>query len=823
MSSSFLQSTGSASAGAGFNIVFEHILMAIVDVSKKNSIFNSTFQRLEQTLRSMAPAIRKIDSYNRDFDRPEEIDGLKAILKKGAELVAKSAKIKRYDVVRKPMYSRKLLKLEDNLKRYNTTVLQLHQVADGKEILFEVKQLSNQVRQMSMGAAAAGYGYSGGSFGAVGGGFSAPMLKVVPVGLEIPLTELKKKVVNDGVPFLVLSAPGGCGKTTLATAFCHDPEVQVRYKDNLIFITVSKAANLLTIGQNIFQRLRRRVPGFQSEEDAVNKIECLLKDMDGEPTLLVLDDVWSGSEVLLDRLKFKITNFQILVTSRDEFKAFGSTYKLQTLSDTDATDLFRQSAFPQERDSYEPDQEVMEKIVKSCKGFPLLISVVGKSLLRKPAVEWRKRAKECSKTASFLENSQVLDCLQKSVDALDDKQSIKECYMDLGLFPEDRRIPATALIDMWVELHGLDEDFAISNLYELSFRNLVDLRVIRKDASEDDDGFHNEDFVTQHDLLRDLAIIQSNTHSFQLRQRLFVEITGNSFPSWWTESTEKVFKAKLLAVTTDENFSSSWPDINAPEVEVLVLNFKTQNYGLPKFIARMQNLKVLIVTNHGLSPADLSEIYHLASLPNLKRIRLERTLIPPDFLPSIASGTLQKLSLFMCSLGQAFSNVILQPNPFPNLEAIDIDYCSDLMEVPSWFFNLVQLKKLSITNCQNLSVLPEELGNLMTLEVLRLSSCIELSELPESIGNLQELKILDISDCASVKKLPEQIGDLCNLKKLYMIECDRCEIPVSVAQLCNLKEVVGDEETANSWEIYKTYIPGLNITKHKNVSLDWLH
>ncbi|CAN1225317.1 Probable disease resistance protein At5g66900 [Linum grandiflorum] len=678
MSSSFLQSTGSAAGGAGFNILFDTFLKAILTVSKKNSIFEPTFRRLEKTLQAMAPAIKKIDVYNRDFDRPEEIDGLKAILTKGADLVTKCSKIRRYDIIRKPMYASKLLKLEDKLKRYNTTVLQVHQVADQKEILFEVKQLGNQVRQMSMGGAAYG-------FGTVGGGFSPPMLKMVPVGLEIPLKELKKKVMTDALPFLVLSAPGGCGKTTLATAFCHDPQVKVRFKDNIIFITVSKAANLLTIGQNIFQRLGRRVPCFQSEEDAVNQLECLLKDMNGEPTLLVLDDVWSGAQSLLESLKFEfIKNYQLLVTSRDEFKAFGSTYKLQTLSDADAMNLFRQSAFPQDGRSYERDAEVQEKIVKSCKGFPLLISVVGKSLLGKPAADWRNRAKECSKTASFLENVEVLNCLKKSVDALDDKQAIKECYMDLGLFPEDTKMPATALLDIWVELHGLEDDYAISNLYELSFRNLVDLVVIRKDTSEDD-GFHNEDFVTQHDLLRDLAILQSNSSSIEHRERLFIEITGNKFPDWWMESRNKVFKSKLLSITT------------------------------------------------------------------------------------------------------------------------------------------VQLRKLSISNCQNLSELPEELGNLGNLEVLRLSSCIELSELPETVGNLGKLKTLDISDCASIKKLPEQISELCNLRKLYMIECDRCELPVSVTELSNLKEVIGDEETANSWEVYKPYLPDLKIIKHKQVSLDWLH
>ncbi|CAN1225321.1 Probable disease resistance protein At5g66900 [Linum grandiflorum] len=820
MSSSFLQSTGSAAGGAGFNILFDTFLKAILTVSKKNSIFEPTFRRLEKTLQAMAPAIKKIDVYNRDFDRPEEIDGLKAILTKGADLVTKCSKIRRYDIIRKPMYASKLLKLEDKLKRYNTTVLQVHQVADQKEILFEVKQLGNQVRQMSMGGAAYG-------FGTVGGGFSPPMLKMVPVGLEIPLKELKKKVMTDALPFLVLSAPGGCGKTTLATAFCHDPQVKVRFKDNIIFITVSKAANLLTIGQNIFQRLGRRVPCFQSEEDAVNQLECLLKDMNGEPTLLVLDDVWSGAQSLLESLKFEfIKNYQLLVTSRDEFKAFGSTYKLQTLSDADAMNLFRQSAFPQDGRSYERDAEVQEKvifhIVKSCKGFPLLISVVGKSLLGKPAADWRNRAKECSKTASFLENVEVLNCLKKSVDALDDKQAIKECYMDLGLFPEDTKMPATALLDIWVELHGLEDDYAISNLYELSFRNLVDLVVIRKDTSEDD-GFHNEDFVTQHDLLRDLAILQSNSSSIEHRERLFIEITGNKFPDWWMESRNKVFKSKLLSITTDENFSASWPEIHAPEVEVLVLNFKSQNYAFPKFIEKMVKLKVLIVTNHGMCPADLSDFHHLSFLSNLKRIRLEKISIPPDFLPAIALRKLEKLALFMCNIGEAFSNIDLEANSFPNLDVIDVDYCSDLMALPVWLFELVQLRKLSISNCQNLSELPEELGNLGNLEVLRLSSCIELSELPETVGNLGKLKTLDISDCASIKKLPEQISELCNLRKLYMIECDRCELPVSVTELSNLKEVIGDEETANSWEVYKPYLPDLKIIKHKQVSLDWLH
>ncbi len=53
--------------------------------------------------------------------------------------------------------------------------------------------------------------------------------------------------------------------------------------------------------------------------------------------------------------------------------------------------------------------------------------------------------------------------------------------MELGLFPEDQRIPVAALIDMWSELHELDEDgiHTIAILHEIAIRNLANLVVTR--------------------------------------------------------------------------------------------------------------------------------------------------------------------------------------------------------------------------------------------------------------------------------------------------------------------------------------------------------
>ncbi|KAF2295194.1 hypothetical protein GH714_032011 [Hevea brasiliensis] len=809
----------SAAAGVGVETVFGSFMKVIIEVSRSNAMFAPTLKLLEDTMESIRPSINRIETLNRQFDRPDEIKGLQELMKKGEDLVRKCSKIHRYNYVKKPLYTRKLVELDESIRRYINTILPLYLTSDVKETLYEIELLSTQIRKLDIGASSAGVSGGGGSNkSGFAGVCSPPGLKVVPVGLEIALQDLKEKLLKDDEvsQVIAVSAPGGCGKTTLATALCQDANVKGKYRSNIFFVTVSKSPNMMVIVERLFQHMHSNT-GFLSEEDAVHRLENLLRSRGPEPILLVLDDVWSGAESLVEKLKFPITDYKILVTSRFEFPRFGPSYKLKTLNNADAMTLFCQLAFLRDGNSYRPDQDVVNKMVEVCKGFPLAISVVGKSLCGKSAAEWSKRIKECSKASSILSNFEfeLLHCLQSSVDALKNNTSAKECYMDLGSFPEDQKIPASTLTDMWMEWHKLEEDEAIANLYELSERNLIDLVFTRKDASEDYGSIN----VLQHDLLRELAIIQSSSGSIEHRKRLFLDISGNNIPEWWAEQRQQFIRANLLSICTDNMFSSNWCSIEAPEVEVLVLNFQTKNYTLPRFMRGMDKLKVLVVTNYGFFHAELSNFQLVGSLSNLKRIRLEKVSIPSFFLASVQLEKLEKISLVMCSIGQALSDSAIH---LPNVVEINIDYCNDLVELPNGICDLVRLKKLSITNCHKLSALPEDLGNLVNLEVLRLKSCIEMLELPDTIGRLHKLRILDISECLSLTKLPEQISELNSLRKLYMIDCSSCELPWSVVNLVHLMEVIGDEETANSWKAFEPFLPNLAITVYKDVNLNWL-
>ena len=85
------------------------------------------------------------------------------------------------------------------------------------------------------------------------------------------------------------------------------------------------------------------VPSFQNEIHMFQWIETFRKER-SDPLLLVLDDIWSGQESILESFRFEMSNYKILVTSRSEFSRFGFSYHLKLLDDDNAMELFYHSA-----------------------------------------------------------------------------------------------------------------------------------------------------------------------------------------------------------------------------------------------------------------------------------------------------------------------------------------------------------------------------------------------------------------------------------------------------------------------------------------------
>ncbi|PWA69754.1 NB-ARC domains-containing protein [Artemisia annua] len=561
----------------------------------------------------------------------------------------------------------------------------------------------------------------------------------------------------------------------------------------------------MVIVNNLFNpnSFTQQVP-FQSSEDAQNKLERFFRENVSGPILLVLDDVWSES--LIKNFEFDIQSYRVVVTSRMLIKRY-SIFKFDPLSDEDAETLFRRSAKP----SPTINKNLVNQMVTCCKKHPLTLSVVGGSLEGEEEPVWRHMIRKLSKGHSVLDlNEEVLKRLETSFTALE--ENLKECYLDFGLFLEDQRIPASALLNMWVHLYDHDDEGidTLAKICQLSYRNLVSITTteFKKDLPPIVD-YCEQQFVTQHDLLRQLAINLNSKLPIAQRPRLLISaqedllttnVPGKDLPVS-LESVKEPMQARILSISTGESFSSRWCDMKVPEVEVLVLNLMSETYTLPDFLKEMQKMTVLNVTNYGIYPTTFENLNVLGCLSNLTRIRLERVTVSSLIRSTLALQNIQKVSFIMCKVGNAFQELCSDSvNVWPKLAEIEMDYCHDLVDFPSILCSSVYLKKVSITNCNEMSEISEEFGKLTSLEVLSLRSCTKLEKLPESITNIQKLSILDISDCLSLSELPEEFGNLVGLRTIYMKGCSGIhELPYSVESLSNI-QVTCNEEISYHWK-----------------------
>ncbi|KAJ7951601.1 Disease resistance protein [Quillaja saponaria] len=152
-------------------------------------------------------------------------------------------------------------------------------------------------------------------------------------------------------------------------------------------------------------------------------MEILLRCI-GEPILLVLDDVWPGSQYIIEKLKLPLPDYKMLVTLRFAFQRFGNPYPLESLTTEYATTLFHHFVSqPAGNDNTIEHKDLVEKIVKGYAGFPLVLKLVGRSLSGQPPVIWQDRVMDLSKGNFF--DAELLDKLEQLLDVLGTEDIIK--------------------------------------------------------------------------------------------------------------------------------------------------------------------------------------------------------------------------------------------------------------------------------------------------------------------------------------------------------------------------------------------------------------
>ncbi|CAD6269550.1 unnamed protein product [Miscanthus lutarioriparius] len=647
---------------------------------------------------------------------------------------------------------------------------------------------------------------------------------VVGGGVKVAKEKVKEMVMSGGGGWEVvgISGMGGSGKTTLAMEIFRDHKVRAYFNDRIFFETISQSANLETIKMKLWEQISGNI--VLGAYNQIPEWQLKLGPRDRGPVLVILDDVWSLPQ--LEELIFKFPGCKTLVVSRFKFPTLvKQTYEMQLLDEAAALSVFCRAAFDQESVPQTADKKLVRQVSAECRGLPLALKVIGSSLRDQPPKIWLSAKNRLSRGEAISDSheTKLLERMAASVECLSEK--VRDCFLDLGCFPEDKKIPLDVLINIWMEIHDLDEPDAFAILVELSNKNLLTLVNNAQNKAGDLYSSYHDYSVTQHDVLRDLALHMSGRDPLNKRRRLVMPRREETLPRDWLRNKDTPFEAQIVSIHTGEMKESDWFQMSFPKAEVLILNFASSLYYLPPFIATMQNLKALVLINYGTSSAALDNLSAFTTLNGLRSLWLEKIRLPPLPKTTIPLKNLHKISLVLCELNSSLRGSTMDLSmTFPRLSNLTIDHCIDLKELPSSICEISSLETISISNCHDLTELPYELGKLHCLSILRVYACPALWRLPESVCSLKRLKYLDISQCINLTDLPEELGHLTSLEKIDMRECSRLRsLPRSSSSLKSLGHVVCDEETALLWREAEQVIPDLRVqVAEECYNLDWL-
>ncbi|XP_077234148.1 disease resistance protein ADR1-like [Tasmannia lanceolata] len=798
------------------------LLKKLIELCRKTTFFKARAEQLRQSVDEFLPIIQEIKHSGVELpqNRRQQLEELCEKLRNGLELVHQASASRSWNLYKNHQLSKKMEKLEKCLSRFVKGPMQAHLLADVNHFRAECAQRFDRIE--------------GAARRLVGDGWVEEAVRRIEEereyggmqgtkSLKVGKEKVKDMLIwREDFRVVGISGIGGSGKTTLAREICRDYQIRSHFNNRIIFETVSQSPNVKHLKLKIWEQITGN--RGTNVNDLIPQWKIRFDQRIKEPTLVVLDDVWSLPE--LEELIFKIPGCKTLVVSRFRFTTvFDSIYDVELLGEEEALSIFSHSAFEQQSIPLTAEKKLVLQVVEECKGLPLALKVIGASLRGQPPLVWKSARNKLSQ-GEAISDSHELKLLKRmaiSIDCLSTK--VRECFLDLGSFPEDKKIPLDVLINMWVEIHDLDEEDAFAILIELSNKNLLTLVKDPQNRAGDIYSSYCELSVTQHDVLRDVAIHMSNRESLNMRKRLVMPRRGDGLPRDWLRNKDQPFEAQIVSIHTGEMKESDWFEMSFPNAEVLMLHFSSSTYFLPPFIKIMPKLKALVIINYSTSSATLHNLSVFTSLVNLTSIWLEKITVPPLPETTVPLRSLRKISLVLCEVNDSLSGSVADiPLIFPRLSDLTMDHCIDLIKLPSTICKIRSLESLSITNCHDLYELPAELGNLNSLQILRVYACPSLKKLPQAICKLKGLKYLDISQCVDLRNLPEGMGQLISLEKIDMRECLQISyLPSSVASLRSLVRVICDEDISFSWKEVEKAIPELRVQVAEVChTLDWL-
>ncbi|XP_039162983.1 putative disease resistance RPP13-like protein 1 [Eucalyptus grandis] len=510
---------------------------------------------------------------------------------------------------------------------------------------------------------------------------------------------------------IVIVGMGGIGKTALAQQVYNDVRVTNYFEVNA-WVCVSGDFNALTITKRILEATN--FPLSCDGKDLNWLQEKLNENLFGKKFLVVLDGVWSqeyGSwTILLKPLQSGAKGSKIIITTRIFAVASltnGTCHHLRPLSLDACMTVFAFHALGVANFDDHPDLKVLgRKIVEKCKGLPLAVKTLA-GILRTSV---NRRTWEGILNSKFWdlpeEKNEILPALKLSYLHL--PSHLRRCFAYCAIFPFDYEIQRDELVHFWIA-EGLVEGKEGRNCWNVGltyFNELVSRSLLQKSSSD-------ESRFLMHDLVNNLAKLAAGVTHFCSGE--FMEDNNNA---------SLARHASLIP-----------GDHILPQT----LNIYRQMQGLRSFIS----LKKQFGQYEGSFVSQEVLFDLLSRLKYLRVLSLSHYYISevPDCI-----GELRHLR----QLNLSYTNIERLPKSIValyNLEALMLQSCHHLIELPKGMEKLINLKFLDITDTWSLRVTLLYIGNLVGLEML--SEFVVGMENGLSLKELENLKNLGGKLCIS--------------------------------------------------------------------------
>jgi WD40 repeat protein len=260
-----------------------------------------------------------------------------------------------------------------------------------------------------------------------------------------------------------LRGAGGYGKTTLASAVCHDTRIKAAFPAGIMWATIGETPGDLTGRvQDLIQAMTGERPSFGHINAAAAHLAELIKDC---KALLVIDDVWQREHLAPFTQGGPGVARLITTRNRDNLPAKCRTVDVDAMKQAEAVSLL--GAGLDER-AVKANYAELQRLSSWLGEWPLLLKLVNAVLARRAesqpldqamlyvtALLDKKGISAFDNTTSEGREQSVARTVEVSLDFLTPNE--RERFVELAVFPEDVDVPVATVGKLWEARGGLDE------------------------------------------------------------------------------------------------------------------------------------------------------------------------------------------------------------------------------------------------------------------------------------------------------------------------------------------------------------------------------